>query len=852
MRLSLAEAPSVESLKFIGEQGGLTLRWTSEGGELEVDALAFAVEFERVTLRPGLVLDSVEGEVSGRMDCGDIGFTVRWSIDGAVLRKQVTLIGSPDANWGSLLRLVVHQGPIWGETGEQIDATMGWRDGAFTPGIAESRKPEEGAGRQPACGYPIFLQRGFIGLEHPMGFNDWMPASASVRIYHHPTWADGELTSETMVLGRAVEGTSVREAFMDYFATIRKPLPSQVAVEINTFWTDPVKIEVGGGVSYCVDLPSYRALAEQWINGVFEGEQGLISALVLDAGWSDRASIYRPKESVGGEGDEALAAFAQELDSLGMSLGLWISTNGPIGVDVNWARAEGYALSNYGVGAGYSAGAKTQFICLDDQRWEADFQARVAELNTNVTVGSYKCDWDNEGIISARQRLYPLVETAWEENVNAMIRMFGAIAPRRVDGLPGTRVRGAWWLSPWWFQHVDSAHLPHSGDLEHCSLPALTPREASLNSRDMLLYEHLVLHRTPIPWDVIDSHDFAHAPRCPVLDSDESWLHTLILWVMRGAQAIQLYVPPYGVRGWRAQVLRQTLRWFRDHEAFLSNARHEWVGGNPGMGDVYGFHHLLGDEELLLLRNPVGSPQSLNGVLPAALRLSIENEKWSQIYPHRGKAALPRSIGSNEILIFQRGEAITPFPPARMRIPEIHQIGEPTLSILSRSDVGEHWKIQIPYQYDQAELVMEWESDEAVGSLQVAAGRYEDGVSSAILPVTWLLPHWRSSYTEARSRLSPKRWGRVVARMPLPTAGTAYLTIRSPFPKPLAVWVEAGLPNPADGVGSRALPLPQQARRVVVHAHVREVTFPQAYDPRGSVFPDLLNTDAPGRSSPYV
>lgn len=820
MKLTLTESPPQRALELISDQRGALLRWIDAGEKLEVDALAFALEFENATLRPGFILDSGEGEVSGRMDCGDVGFTVRWSLDRAVLRKQVILNGKPDSGWGQLLRLVVHEGPVWGETGESVDATMGWRDDAFTPGIAESRKPEEGAGRLPACGYPIFLRRGFIGLAHPMGFNEWLPTSASVRIYHHPTWIGEELSSQTLVLGHAPEGVSVREAFMDYLATIRKPKASEVAVEINTFWTDPLVIEPGGGVAYRVDLAGYRAIAEQWVNGVFEGEQGLISALVLDAGWSDRASIYRPKESVGGLGDEGLAEFSEELESLGLSLGLWISTNGLIALDTSWARYEGYSFSNYGLGAGYSAGPNTHFICLDDQRWEADFRARLKELNANVTVGSYKCDWDNEGIISSRQRRYPLVETAWEENVNAMIRMFSAIAPRRMGDMAGPRVRGAWWLSPWWFQHVDSAHLPHSGDLEHCSLPALTPREASLTSRDMVLYQHLILHRTPVPWDVIDNHDFPHAPRCPMVDSDESWLHTLILWVMRGASAIQLYVPPYGVRGWRAQVLRQTLRWFRDHEAFLTNARHEWVGGNPGMGEVYGFHHILGDEELLLLRNPVGSPQTLEGVLPEALRLRFENEAWSQIYPHRGGGVLPRWIGSNEIFVFQRGKTITPFIPEQISIPEIHQVGEPMLSILGQSAVGEHWKVQIPYRYDRAELVMEWESDEAVGSLQVAVGRYEDGISSAVLPVTWLVPHWRASYTEARSRLSPTRWKRVVARMPLPTAGATYLSIRSPFPKPLAAWVEAGLANPEDDFDSRALPLPPQMCGVVVHCAI--------------------------------
>lgn len=816
MKLILTETPSLKALEIISDQRGALLRWTDAGELLEVDALAFALEFENATLRPGFVLDSSDDELSGRMDCGDIGFTVRWSLDRAVLRKQVVLTGSPDPSWGKLLRFVVHEGPVWGETGEGVDAGMGWRDDAFTPGVAELRKPEEGAGRLPACGYPIFLRRGFVGLEHPMGFNEWLPMSANARIYHHPIWVGEELTSQTMVLGHVREGASVREAFMNYLAIIRKPKPSMVAVEINTFWTDPLVMEPGGGVGYRVDLPGYRAIAEQWIDGVFEGEQGLISALVLDAGWGDRMSIYRPKKCLGGPGDEGMAEFARELESLGLSLGLWVSTNGQTGVDADWARSQGYTLSNYGIGAGYSAGPNTHFLCLDDHRWEADFRARLKELNANVTVGSYKCDWDNEGIISARQRNYPLVETAWEENVNVMIRMFRAIAPRRSDGLPGTRVRGAWWLSPWWFQHVDSAHLPHSGDLEHCSLPALTPREASLSSRDMLLYEHLVLHRTPVPWDVIDSHDFPNAPRCPMVDSDESWLHTLILWIMRGAQAIQLYVPPYGVRSWRALVLRQTLRWFRDHEVFLSNARHEWVGGNPGMGEVYGFHHLLGDEELLLLRNPVGSPQSLEGVLPEALRLRLGNEAWSQIYPCRGAGAVPRWIGSNEIIVFQRGEVIASTTEERVRIPEIHEVGEPMLSILGKNAVGEQWKIQIPYQYDQAELVMEWEGDEAVGSLQVVVGRYEDGISSAMLPITWLAPHWRASYTEARSRLSPTRWKRVVARMPLPAAGTAYLTIRSPFPKPLAVWVEAGQPNPVDGVDSRELPLPHQAREVVV------------------------------------
>lgn len=810
--------PEAAIVQIVSEPTGCRVRWQSQNQELDLDALAFALEFEQATVRAGAITEIKDRRVSGKTDSGGLSFCVFWSLDGNLLRKQVLFQGEPDPQWGKLLRLVVHEGPLLGETGHGVDASMGWRDDAFSPDVVEQRKPEEGAGRLPACGYPVFLSKGFVGLEHPMGFNEWLPEAQAVRLYHHPLWLEKELVSQSMVLGIAQRGDSVRAAFMKYFASIRKQKPQKVSVEINTFWTDPIEISSNGGVHYAVSLEGYRAMIKQWIQNALQGERGLIDTLVLDAGWSDRHSLYAPKSSIGGPDDAALAAFAHEIEQLGVALGLWISTNGLIGVDRDWAVESGYSISNQGMGAGYSAGPNTWFVCLDDLKWEEAFKNRLQALNRNVPVASYKVDWDNEGVVSPRQQQYPLLQTVWEENVNAMIRMFAAASGNcdasEQQDVSGPRIRGAWWLSPWWFQYVSSAHLSHSGDLEHCSLPALNPREASQTSRDMLLYEHLVRHRTPIAWDVVDSHEFAHASRCAMYDSDESWLNTLVLWVMRGGHAIQLYMPPYGVRGWRAEVLCQVLRWLRNNQTFLLNAEPCWIGGNPGLGEVYGFHYTLGEQQLLLIRNPLAVPQSLEKLV-TPLSLCVDGNAregdWQMIFPNRAVGELPEWIGSNQILVFQRGAGYLPLifdresesalklasqnHSVESLIPELHQITEVSFSFVKRSAQAEHWKLLIPYCYDQAEMVMEWEDENACHELQVAAGRYEDGVSSAALPITWIKPHWRASYTEGRSRLDPDRINKVIARIPIPVAGATYLSFKRPFSAPTAIWIEGGRHN---------------------------------------------------------
>jgi len=68
---------------------------------------------------------------------------------------------------------------------------------------------------------------------------------------------------------------------------IRLPPPERAMVEINTFWTDAF-----ADGKYTTDLESYRAMAHGWAEDVLEGEKGLVSHFLLDAGWQESESHF--------------------------------------------------------------------------------------------------------------------------------------------------------------------------------------------------------------------------------------------------------------------------------------------------------------------------------------------------------------------------------------------------------------------------------------------------------------------------------------------------------------------------------------------------------------------------------
>lgn len=731
--------------------------------------------------------------LEGRVEGSDLVFRGEWEIDpSGWIRFGIELQGFPDPAWGAFEKLILLDQEM---PSSNLQSNLGWRELGGTAQEALVERPrEEGGGLQPPFGFPIFGPDFFLGAEHPMACLE--AERSRVSIFHHPLWKGEKLTSVPMVMGVCRDGESVEEAFARYFATIRRPKPDRAIVEINTFWTDQFDNNIG----YTTDLASYRAMANGWAEDVLGAERGLVSHFLLDAGWHDPASLYRPQASNGGPCDDKLAELGRGIEAEGFSLGLWFSLNGPIGINPEWAQSKGYRTSNAGTGSAYSTNhGKTRYICLTDERWEKDLGDRFVELIGNVPVTFFKGDWDNDAIEDPARFPAAAISNLQlrEEIANAMIRIYQRIHHSR----SGVAVRGAWWLSPWWFRYVESTHLPNSGDHENSDIPSLTHRDSGITCRDAICFQVMVRSQSPVPWDVICPHEFASSRRNPVQDTEDSWMNNLAMWSSRGSQYLQLYLAPYGLEGWKAWSIRKVLRWFRSNEELHWKAGTSMLGADPMSGHPYAYLHRSGECRLLTIRNPLAHPQPL----PDLAAWGLPADGWEQIYPYcRSFDAAGYYLASHEVLILTRGGGpprddvlvntpsgwCEPWQP-RQPIPDLHTLGVPKarFEVQSQRQIAIH--ATLPYGFVSAEVVLSVRSSRSE-NLRAGVGRYPEDVASFGVPITHVRPHWQSGYAQGRLKTEPYDAALSVLRFPIGTGGDAHAFLRSEevLPEILGGWIE--------------------------------------------------------------
>jgi len=805
----LIDGPCVAGLGLARDSADGQLVLRAVGAEIRCGLVPFQVRFGHTALAPTLADCRTEsgGAVvaAGQLADGGITFSIRWHevIPGVFAMDLV--LKAVDPEWAAESPTVVlleHE-----LKDEELRPDVGWREVDSPAAIRalRDRPPEEGGGFLPPYGYPVFSERAFFGIAHPMGCAERGPGL--LRLLHHPQWEGGEIHCPSLLVGLVGPGSCPRELFARYFEFIRLPRPDRAIVEINTFWTDVYDDATG----YSTDLPSYRRMAREWSRRVLQGKRGLVTHFLLDAGWQNTASLYRPQDTLGGPADAGLIGLADEIRAEGFRFGLWFTLNGPIGIDINWARAAGFRVSNRGAGAGYaSVGGKLSYVCLTDRNWEEQLARRLEQLIASAGVDFMKGDWDNDAVEDPAldDALVPTPEHLREAIANAMIRIYGRMHGAR----PGFGLRGAWWPSPWWLAHVDNTHLPNSGDMESTDLPSLTQRDAGLTSRDAVFYHVMRRCRTPVGFDVLVPHEFAHSRRNPVADTATSWINNLIMWLGRGNHYLQIYAAPYDIHGDRAWALREALEWFRAHEDLLWKAPTRMVGGDPGRGGVYGYLHDDGGRQLLVVRNPLAHPQPIDPALADDLDLS----GWQAIYP----VCLPvgwacGALSAHEIRVLVRGFD-REFPDGLVHrpisaglafsragnelrhatpdsIPDLHRIPfRAEVEKLGGKSLAIH--AALPDGLESAEIVLRCRSlSPGDTELRAGLGRYPDPTATFPVGVTAVRANVRQGFAQRRLRQPPCDPSLVILRVPIGTGGEAhaFLDATTSLPQIEAGWIEA-------------------------------------------------------------
>ena len=566
-------------------------------------AAAISIKGRRIEAKNqiGPVKKTAKGGLSAVFDEGEIRFKVSVFPGGAGwFFKQVEITASKELPT-----------PDYVEVDFQKTTAPGLKRRGYM-GSLFIEKPElgeeEGAGVLSGCGYPLFGDDMFTGLEHPAAFNTVLSSKgdkASWNLRHFPTWQGKSIKSPRAVIGM---GRQLRDLFFDYLATIRRPVMKEPLIIFCTFWSDPYI----GSSEYKTTLEGYEKYIEAF------SKLGLRpDVYMLDAGWQDRRSFFRAKRSYGGE--KALRRIGEKAREVGSDLSLWVSTNGPVGMDMDYLRKQGVKIGG-GPSSHYSGNG---YALMTDERLDKELTERFLRLaSPEYGVRLFKVDWDNECAGVENDPKYPTINHVREASMNMMARL----DKEELKVNPRALTRNGRWPSPWHLTYSSHVSLPDGGDCEYSLLPSLSQRDAASTHRDILYWCVHQRDQSVFPLDVYDNHEFGHSFRNPFQEEPGSWSNACVWAIMRGTSYHQFTLLPEALEDWQVKILGRVFEVIRTHAADIITDRSQMLGGSPGKGEVYGFlHERKGHGLVLALRNASALPQEYK--LPACA------PKYQQYYP---------------------------------------------------------------------------------------------------------------------------------------------------------------------------------------------------------------------------
>lgn len=367
-----------------------------------------------------------------------------------------------------------------------------------------------------------------------------------------------------------------------------------------------------------------------------------IDAFVLDDGWDVYKSdwVVRDKQFPRG-----FMPLVSELKKTNTTLGLWFGPTGGYSFRtdrINWMREHGY--ETVGKEKNY------EMLCLAGKKYSALFEKRVDDFVKNYNVGFYKwdgiqfsCNEPNHGhpidIYSRRAVIESLIEKV--ESVRAL------------NPNIYLNITSGTWLSPWWVKYSNQIWMD-GGDYGYADVPSISPRDAAITYRDMVLYEDFKDKDLWFPVANLMTHGIIKGKLQMLGGEDEpieKFTDECVNYFGRGVSMWELYISPDIMNEQEWNAVSKSIHWARDRFSLLKNSF--MIGGDPKKGEPYGYVHFDGAKGIIDLRNPVVTANDIKVKLDPSLGFSSEADSLvvEKVYPSRW--IFPKLFSSGDKIDFQ-------------------------------------------------------------------------------------------------------------------------------------------------------------------------------------------------------
>jgi len=479
-------------------------------------------------------------------------------------------------------------------------------------------------------GQPIFIGNWFFGVDYP-GFHsrhsdgfvepdfrykwhytidfdgrdaEFAPRKGLVTAFHFPghakARADGGwgITSKRAVMGLSrTPGDGAELALVDYIDATR--LPTRSYLHFNNWYSAKAK-----NLSVPVFVDDVAATIQKQMTA----HGASLDGMVPDHGWQNGKTferIYEPKEGLD------LPALQKALARIGVGLGLWMAVDGTNnghqrGLDVGYrpAYTEGFDRSQFP----WMSGNKVYFDILDP-RYQRDVRASLHHMIAEAGINYIKHDFNH-----AFTADYLSQRHAREACLDVMIELLAY--ERELNPKIFQNYTNGAWFSPWWFQHAHVIWMMSGDSGGNGAWPQLSLRDGATAYRDSWLYQSFNnperCVRPLVRIADLMTHGILLTKKKPFTDFKDTlydWSNYVVMYYARGTTLKELYVDNDLLDAEHWKILGQASAWAQAYQDRLLNTL--LIGGDCGVGDIYGYISWVDCKAILTVRNPDRRTQTL-------------------------------------------------------------------------------------------------------------------------------------------------------------------------------------------------------------------------------------------------
>ena len=473
----------------------------------------------------------------------------------------------------------------------------------------------------PGLGQPLYATNSatFWGIEFPAADNQVKGGALSAGyLFGRELKAGQPYRTYAAVMGVSDDVAFINDAFLDYIERIRVR-PLRLEVQYNS-WFD-----YGGSVKQETFASSVAKIHHELVE-----ERGgrPLNMYVIDDGWQDTGANWSDKVwKVNAKFDADFASSRKATADARGKLGLWLSPGCLFGAHSQVAklRAQGFE-------------ALDDWMSMAGPKYMQALEDRMVEL-TRQGVGFFKLDGvfghlnlRNFELHGARYGLPEMPQLdiadfkAGDKRLNdakydelkiyylsagteRLMQMFKKMA--EADPNVFIVISNGAYLSPWWLMSVDAIWMINAGDAAGGST-----RTQELVYRDGVYHEIWRQQNCQYPLASI----FNHEPK--KTSTGESWAvfcSYLYMHLSRGTGFVELYIKPFVLQPGDWDVIAEGLLWAQD--IFPTFKRARMHGGNPRVGEVYGYTAWDETQGYISLHNPSAEAKTYTVKLDRAFGL---------------------------------------------------------------------------------------------------------------------------------------------------------------------------------------------------------------------------------------